>query len=151
MILPGVHLHAARFQVGKTENGILAVHEHAHVKHVECGGVVAVAQLLDVGQIEATRNGILHGDDVAPLAIRAEPAAVPHFIKQRKFDGRAFLAALFPLFTCPERVRLVCFGRWRGKVGGTPFVMGGHRAGHLVQFCEVGNPEIFVTVKMATV
>ncbi|MBH4410132.1 phage regulatory CII family protein [Pseudomonas aeruginosa] len=38
------------------EHRILAVHEHAHVKHVERGGVVAVAQLLDVGQIEASCN-----------------------------------------------------------------------------------------------
>lgn len=112
VILPGVHLHTAGFQVRKAEYGILAVHEHAHIEHVEGGRVVAVAQLLDVGQVEAARNGILHRDDIAPLTVRAKPSAVAHFIKGRELGGRAFFAALFPFLTRPERVSLVCFGRW---------------------------------------
>ncbi len=96
MILPGIHFHAAGFQVGKAENGIFIVHEHAHIEHVESGCVVAVAQLLDVGQIEAARNSILHRNDVAPLAIRTNPPAVAQFIKGRKLNGSTFFTALFP-------------------------------------------------------
>ncbi len=90
-----IHFHAAGFSVGKAENGIFTVHEHAHIEHVESGCVVAVAQLLDVGQIEAARNSILHSNDVAPLAIRTNPPAVAQFIKGRKLNGSTFLLPCF--------------------------------------------------------
>ncbi|ADX32379.1 hypothetical protein HOS07_gp30 [Cronobacter phage ESSI-2] len=81
MILPGFGFHRAGFKVAIAENGVLTVHEHAHVEHVERGRVIAVAQLLNAGQVEAARNGIFHRNDVTPLAIRAKATAVTHLIK----------------------------------------------------------------------
>ena len=151
IVRPQGAVGVAAFQVGQGKDALRAVDEFAHVELVEALFVVLQAQPVDVEQVAAAGDGVFQGDDLAPLAIRAQRPGV-----DLGFAGPVLGQFLAPLAVAeflarPERVSLVGDRAGRGKVGFPPLCMRGHGTGQAVQFGKVADPEIFVDVDVAMV
>src|SRR5690606_22089596 len=107
---------------------------------------VLVFELLDVDEVAAKAYGILDGDDVAPLPVRADAATVAQVIFTREVDSLPTGASALPAIPGPEPVRFVHLARWRGEVGLAPVALGGHGARYIREPLEVGDPEILIDV-----
>ena len=145
VVRPQRQIRIASLQIRQAERALRAVDEFAHEQLLERVLVVLQLELLEVEQITAPSDCVEDGNDLAPLAVRAQRAAGDLLCTRPWVFG--FLAlAVAEFLATPERIGLVRHRAGCREVGFAPLLVGRHRRGDGVQLLEILNPEIFVDV-----
>ncbi|MOA21164.1 hypothetical protein D3C78_1416440 [compost metagenome] len=89
VVPPAAGIDPGPLHVLKLEHRQGIVDELAHEQPIEGLAGVFILKLLHIDEVAPHADGILQGDDVAPLPIRADLAALPQRLLLGKLDGLA--------------------------------------------------------------